>query len=312
MSRRKQKVTEITDFKSLLKKQGYSLAGSHSAVKTCLWLGRAMKNEGQCYKAAFYGIQSHRCLQMTPTLMCNQRCLHCWRPTEIDVPAPEEWDSPVEIVGSCIQSQRKLISGFGHSAPREMWMEGNEPKHVAISLSGEPTMFPHLPELIEEFKRQGFTTFVVSNGTLPAMMEKIDPAQLYMSLDAPDEETYEKVCLPKSSHLWEKINRSLEILKDKDTRTVIRITLIKDVNMFDSQGYAELIKKAQPDYIEVKAYMHLGFSRNRLDREAMPGHDEVLEFSQELADHLGYKIADDVRISRVVLLSKDGSVSHLV
>jgi tRNA wybutosine-synthesizing protein 1 len=312
MSRRKQKDTEITDYKSLLKKQRYSLAGSHSAVKTCLWVGRAMKNEGQCYKAAFYGISSHRCLQMTPTLMCNQRCLHCWRPTEIDVPAPEKWDSPVEIVGSCIESHRKLITGFGHSAPRDMWMEGNEPKHVAISLSGEPTTFPLLPELIDEFKNQGFTTFVVSNGTIPAMMKKINPAQLYMSLDAPDRETYEKVCLPKSPKLWDKINESLEILKDKDTRTVIRITLIKGVNMFDPQGYAELIKKADPDYIEVKAYMHLGFSRNRLARECMPQHEEVLDFSQELANELGYKIADDVWISRVVLLSKDGSVSHLV
>lgn len=312
MSRRKQKDIEITDYKSLLKKQRYSLAGSHSAVKTCMWVGRAMKNEGQCYKAAFYGISSHRCLQMTPTLMCNQRCLHCWRPTEIDVPAPEKWDSPVEIVGSCIESHRKLITGFGHSAPRDMWMEGNEPKHVAISLSGEPTTFPYLPELIDEFKKQGFTTFVVSNGTIPEMMEQINPAQLYMSLDAPDRETYEKVCLPRSPHLWDKINESLEVLKEKDTRTVIRITLIKGVNMFDAAGYAELIKKADPDYIEVKAYMHLGFSRKRLERECMPQHEEVLEFSQELADKLGYKIADDVWISRVVLLSKDGSVSHLV
>ncbi|MBN2111230.1 MAG: 4-demethylwyosine synthase TYW1 [Methanosarcinaceae archaeon] len=312
MSRRKQKVHDITDFKSLLKKQGYSLAGRHSAVKTCLWLGRAIKGEGECYKSVFYGIQSHRCLQMTPTLMCNQKCLHCWRPTEIDVPMPTGWDSPVEIVGSSIDCQRKLISGFGGSAPRELWMEGNEPRHAAISLSGEPTLFPYLPELVEEFRKQGFTTFVVSNGTVPEMMEKINPSQLYMSLDAPDRQTYEKVCNPKSPQLWGRIDRSLGILRDKDTRTVIRITLIKDLNMFDPEGYAELIKKAEPDYVEVKAYMHLGFSRMRLPREAMPSHEEVLEFSRKVAEHLGYKVAGDVEVSRVVLLSRDGSVSHLV
>ncbi|WP_406655938.1 4-demethylwyosine synthase TYW1 [Methanolobus sp. ZRKC2] len=312
MSRRKQKVRDITDFKSLLKKQGYSLAGKHSAVKTCLWLGRAIKDEGECYKSVFYGIQSHRCLQMTPTLMCNQKCLHCWRPTEIDVPIPADWNSPVEIVGSCIDSQRKLISGFGGSAPRELWAEGNEPRHVAISLSGEPTLFPQLPELIGEFKKQGFTTFVVSNGTVPLMIEKINPSQLYMSLDAPDLQTYEKVCVPKSPELWDRINESLDILRSKDTRTVIRITLIKGVNMFKPEAYAELIKKAEPDYIEVKAYMHLGFSRKRLPREAMPSHEEVLDFSGKIAENLGYKVADDVEISRVVLLSKDGSVSHLV
>ncbi len=303
---------EIKDFESLLKKQGYRLAGKHSAVKTCLWLRRSIKDEGECYKSVFYGIHSHRCLQMTPTLMCNQKCLHCWRPTEVDVSMPVGWDSPVEIVGSSIESQRKLISGFGDSAPPERWKEGNDPKHVAISLSGEPTLFPHLPELIDEFKNQGFTTFVVSNGTVPEMMAKIDPAQLYMSLDAPDRETYEKVCVPNSSSLWDNILRSLEVLRAKETRTVIRITLIKGVNMSDPEKYSELISIAEPDYIEVKAYMHLGFSRKRLPREAMPSHDEVMEFSRELAVHLDYKIAGDVEISRVVLLSKDGSVSHLI
>ena len=311
MSSQEYNLPDITDLSSLLKKQGYSLAGNHSAVKTCLWLRRAMREEGKCYKASFYGIHSHRCLQMTPTLMCNQRCLHCWRPVEVDAPAPEEWDSPSEIVGSCIKSQRKLISGFGDAEHRELWLEGNEPKHVAISLSGEPTMYPYLAELIEEFKKQGLTTFVVSNGTNPEMIRRINPSQLYMSMDAPDEETYNKVCRPKSTQLWNKLNESLDVLRHKETRTVIRITLIKGVNMFNPQGYAELIKKASPDYVEVKAYMHLGFSRNRLPREAMPSHEEVLDFSKQLAGHLGYAVADDVEISRVVLLSRDGFVSHL-
>ncbi|MEZ5335643.1 MAG: radical SAM protein [Methanolobus sp.] len=184
-------------------------------------------------------------------------------------------------------------------------------RSMAISLSGEPTLFPHLPELIEEFKKQDFTTFVVSNGTVPEMMAKINPAQLYMSLDAPDRETYEKVCNPNSPKLWDNILKSLEFLRDKETRTVIRITLIKDVNMFNPEAYAELIKIAEPDYIEVKAYMHLGFSRKRLPREAMPSPEEVLEFSEELAHHLGYRVAGNVEVSRVVLLSKDGTVTHL-
>jgi len=69
------------------------------------------------------------------------------------------------------------------------------------------------------------------------------------------------------------------------------------------------MEKASPDFVEIKAYMHLGFSRLRLDRSAMPTHEEVLEFSQELAKHLGYEIADESEISRVVLLSKDGKKS---
>jgi tRNA wybutosine-synthesizing protein 1 len=301
----------IPDFQTLLKKQGYALAGHHSAVKTCLWLRHAMNDQGFCYKSKFYGVQSHRCLQMTPTLMCNQRCLFCWRPTEVPVPAPGEWDSPEKIVEESIICQRKLITGFGGSpnAIKERWLEGNEPNNVAISLSGEPTFYPYLPELIEEYKRRGFTTFLVTNGTVPGMIAKVSPSQLYMSLDAPDLETYIKVCQPKSADLWEKINESLLLMKQKSSRTVIRTTLVKGENMFNPEGYAELIKKASPDFVEIKAYMHLGFSRLRLDRSAMPTHEEVLGFSRELAKHLGYEVADESEISRVVLLSRDGKKS---
>ncbi|ADE35542.1 4-demethylwyosine synthase TYW1 [Methanohalophilus mahii] len=296
----------LPDIGTLIKKQGYRLAGSHSAVKTCLWMRRAVREEGECYKARFYGISSHRCLQMTPTLCCNQRCLHCWRPVELDVPTPQKWDSPVEIMGSSIECQRNLISGFGGSASRELWQQANEPAHVAISLSGEPTLYPYLDELIEEFRSRGVSTFVVTNGTVPETIKRIKPSQLYMSLDAPERQTYMEVCSPKDPCLWDNINESLSILKNKECRTAIRITLIKGVNMFDVKGYADLIRKAQPDIIEVKAYMHLGFSRNRLERDAMPGHEEVLDFANQLGCELGYEVGDQVEISRVVMLFRDG------
>ena len=224
---------------------------------------------------------------------------------------PEGWDSPEKIVEESIACQRKLITGFGGSpnAIKERWIEGSEPNNVAISLSGEPTFYPYLPELIKEYENRGFTTFLVTNGTIPEMLAKVFPSQLYMSLDAPDLETYLKVCQPKSAALWEKINESLSLMKQKNSRTVIRTTLVKGENMFKPEGYAELIKKASPDFVEIKAYMHLGFSRLRLDRSAMPTHVEVLEFAQTLAKYLGYEIADESEISRVVLLSKDGKKS---
>ncbi|MFP4655703.1 MAG: 4-demethylwyosine synthase TYW1 [Methanohalobium sp.] len=297
-------IHNIPDFRTLLTKQGYSLVGNHSAVKTCLWLKRSIKGEGACYKSRFYGIKSHCCIQMTPTLLCNQKCIHCWRPTEVKIPAPDKWDSPVEIMGSSIYAQRKLISGFGGSAPREFWMEANNPRHVAISLSGEPTLYPYLPELIDEFTKNDITTFVVTNGTNPEMIKKINPTQLYISLDASDKETYMTVCNPRSPELWEKIKESLFNLYDKDIRTVVRITLIKGVNMFDPEGFAGLIDTAKPDFVEIKAYMHLGFSRGRLSRESMPSHEEVMVFADDIADYLGYRVVDEVEISRVVLLSK--------
>jgi tRNA wybutosine-synthesizing protein 1 len=292
---------------ALLKKHGYHLAGTHGAVKTCLWLNKSLRSEGVCYKSKFYGITSHRCIQMTPTLVCNQRCLHCWRAVELPVEIPKVWDSPDEIVKGCLAEHRRLVSGYGGSEfmDKEKWKEAFAPKHVAISLSGEPTLYPYLPELIEEFHAKQMTTFVVTNGTNPEMLGKIKPTQLYVSLNAPDKEVYEKVCAPLGD-TWEGIKQSLEIMNDSNTRTAVRITLTRGVNMMNPEGFAHLIGTAEPDYVELKAYMHLGFSRKRLTLENMPSHEEVLDFSGKVAQALGYCIADESRNSRVVLLSKDG------
>jgi len=291
----------------LLKKHGYHLAGTHGAVKTCLWLNRSLRNQGGCYKSQFYGMASHRCIQMTPTLVCNHRCLHCWRAVEVPVDVPDRWDLPEEIVKSCLIEQRRLVSGYGGSEFTDMtrWKEAFEPKHAAISLAGEPTLYPYLPELIEEFHKKGMTTFVVTNGTNPEMVGKLKPSQLYMSLNAPDRETYQKACAPLAD-TWENIKQSLETMKRRRTRTAVRITLTKGVNMISPEGYARLIGLAEPDYVELKAYMHLGFSRNRLSRDSMPSHEEVLDFSRKVAGSLDYLVADGSENSRVVLLSKDG------
>jgi len=304
-------ISETT--KSLLKKHGYHLAGTHSAVKTCLWLNKSIRNAGACYKSKFYGMNSHRCIQMTPTLVCNHRCLHCWRAVEVPVEVPPVWDSPQEIVKGVFNEHRRLVSGYGGSEfmDKSRWKEAFAPKHVAISLSGEPTIYPYLPELIEEFHKNDLTTFVVTNGTNPEMVEKIRPTQLYISLNAPDENTYEKACSPLGNS-WGNITQSLDILKRSSTRTAVRITLTKGVNMTDPGGYARLIEFAEPDYVELKAYMHLGFSRKRLSQENMPSHDEVLDFSRKVAKELDYCIADDSRGSRVVLLSKDGTKSNII
>ncbi|MCG2728555.1 MAG: 4-demethylwyosine synthase TYW1 [Candidatus Methanoperedenaceae archaeon] len=297
----------------LLKKHGYHLAGSHGAVKTCLWLNKSLRNDGGCYKSRFYGMTSHRCIQMTPTLVCNHRCLHCWRAIEVPVEVPRVWDSPEEIVKSCLTEQRRLVSGYGGSEfmDKAKWKEAFDPKHVAISLSGEPTFYPYLPELVEEFHKKGMTTFVVTNGTNPEMVGKIKPTQLYISLNAPDKDTYEKVCAPLAD-TWENILQSLEVMKDSKIRTAIRITLTKGVNMFAPLGFARLIEAAEPEYVELKAYMHLGFSRKRLSLDSMPSHEEVLDFSGKVAQALGYCIADESENSRVVLLSKDGTKRHIV
>jgi len=285
-----------------LTKQGYHLVGG-AAVKPCLWLRRAMRGGDQCYKNHFYGISSHRCVQMTPTLECNHHCLHCWRPIDDPVPAtaPQE---PVALLDGILQGQQKFLSGYGGAKTTDpaRLAEAREPKHVALSLMGEPTLYPYLKELLELIKRRGMTSFVVSNATNPDVLTELQPTQLYLSLNAPDEELYRRVCRPTAA-LWQRIMESLEIIKQHRGRSVIRLTMVRGLNMERPEDYARLIAKAEPDFVEVKSYMHLGRSRDRLTREAMPQHSEILEFARTLGESLGYDLEADVPLSRVALLS---------
>ena len=58
-------------------------------------------------------------------------------------------------------------------------------------------------------------------------------------------------------------------------------------------------------FVEVKAYMWVGYSRERLEQKNMPEHNEVKEFALEVAKHADYKLIDGHEPSRVVLLMKE-------
>jgi tRNA wybutosine-synthesizing protein 1 len=87
-------------------------------------------------------------------------------------------------------------------------------------------------------------------------------------------------------------------------RKVIRLTLVKGLNIKDAPGYAKLIEKAKSDFVEAKAYMHVGFARTRLAMENMPLHQEIRAFAEELAQETGYSILNESEPSRVLLLKK--------
>ncbi|MEA3255115.1 MAG: 4-demethylwyosine synthase TYW1 [Candidatus Altiarchaeota archaeon] len=299
-----------TELKKILEKQHYKIVGNHSAVKLCHWTKKSILDKGFCYKQKFYGIKSHRCLQMTPAVAwCTQKCIFCWRNIEQTIGTElDEVDEPQDIIDKAIEAQRKLLSGYGGIPERinkTKFSEAQNPNQAAISLSGEPTIYPRIGELISEFNKRKFTTFLVTNGTLPERLRNLEelPTQLYLSLDAPDKEIYQRVCNPLSPKNWEKINESIDILPSLETRKVIRITAVKGLNMSSEEGYARLIKRAEPDFVEVKAYMFIGGSRKRLSLENMPSFAEVRKFSEDLSNSLGYTIKDFKEDSRVILLS---------
>jgi tRNA wybutosine-synthesizing protein 1 len=298
------------DLRMLFYRQQYRMAGSHSAVKICEWTKKSLRDEGFCYKQKFYGIQSHRCLQMTPSVAwCPNRCVYCWRAVERTLEAPkkgEKTDEPSDIIDKCVEQQRLLLTGFKglDKANRKKWLEAQDPNQAAISLAGEPTAYPRISELIEEFGKRRFTTFLVTNGQYPERLEEMaEPTNLYISLDAPDRETYRKVDRPSLPDFWERLGKSLELMNSFSCAKVIRLTLARELTMKDPEGYAKLIGRAEPDFIECKGYMWVGFSRKRLPKEAMPWHHEIRSFAEKLSELTEYSYKDEQPESRVVLLA---------
>lgn len=296
--------------KQNLEKQGYRIVGNNSACKICEWTKKSILNKDVCYKQKFYNIKSHMCCQMTPNMTCVNRCVFCWRDTTAFTSNKTKLiDEPKEILKGCIESQKSLLMGFfgNKNADRQKLKEAINPKYFAISLTGEPSIYPKLSELLKEIHKIGACTFLVSNGLFPENLSRLNtlPRQMYISVDAPDKITYNNVVRPMMKNSWLKFNKTLELLPSLDTRTVLRLTLIKNKNMNNLKGYAKLIKKADPKFIEIKSYMWLGHSKKNLERSNMPLHSEIKEFVNKLEPLIGYKLVDEKEKSRVVLLAKE-------
>jgi len=404
------------------KTPGYVVVGKyrHSAVKPCHWFEQKLfTGIRHCYKEKFYGIKSHQCLQNSPMIFCNHRCIYCWRihPSDVGLSIKEtaleelNLDDPRTIVSEMIEAQkqivqkkyplerllqhyenivavfktlfrekqlslndlvsktkiskRKIKGALRHLLREEyvvetaeekytisrnakndirsakdiediirqrianpelvkkVWEEAMYPRHAAISLTGEPMMYPYIDEIVSEFHKKGFTTFIVTNGTFPERLSEMNelPTQLYVTLPAPNEKIYKKVCVPYIKNGWNKLNQTLELLESLNCRTVIRITAVKNLNMIEPEEYAKIVEKANPNFLEVKGFTLLGGARLRLTRYAerkglntkdiakvfQPKHEDIMEFASKICEAANFPIIDQFRPSAVALIAVNWS-----
>jgi Fe-S oxidoreductases len=110
---------------------------------------------------------------------------------------------------------------------------------------------------------------------------------------------------PKYNDAWDRWQKSLELLSEMDTRTVLRMTMIRKFN--DSTNsvneFADLVKRGNPHFIEIKSYMHIGMSTQRLERSDMLEMDEIRGYSDLMRNSLGtFSNMDESEISRIVVL----------
>lgn len=303
------------EIRGLLEKNQYRVVGEHSAVKICKWTKKSLRGEDVCWKEKFYDVKSHRCCQMSCWLACENSCLHCWLPLGFNLQTEtKKIDKPKKIIEGVIKERKKLLSGFKSNKNINMkkFKEALEPSLFTFSLSGEPTLYPKLSELIKEIRKRKAISFLVTDGLNPKKIKELEkdalPTQLIVSLNAPNKELHKKLCRSSKKDAWKKLNETLEMMQKLKCRTVVRLTLIKELNMKKEHigQYASLIKKANPLFVHAKGYVALGYSKEKLGEKRMPTHEEVKNYAKKLLKFLPeYKFLDEKIESRVVLLGKD-------
>uniref|UniRef100_A0A8P0T890 S-adenosyl-L-methionine-dependent tRNA 4-demethylwyosine synthase TYW1 n=2 Tax=Canis lupus familiaris TaxID=9615 RepID=A0A8P0T890_CANLF len=293
-----------------LTKQGYQLIGSHSGVKLCRWTKSMLRGRGGCYKHTFYGIESHRCMETTPSLACANKCVFCWRHHTNPVGTEWRWkmDQPEMILKEAIENHQNMIKQFKGvpGVKEERFEEAMMVKHCALSLVGEPIMYPEINRFLKLLHECKISSFLVTNAQFPLEIRNLKPVtQLYVSVDASTKDSLKKIDRPLFKDFWQRFLNSLKALAAKQQRTVYRLTLVKAWNVDELQAYAELVSLGNPDFIEVKGVTYCGeSSASSLTMANVPWHEEVIHFVRELVDLIpDYEIACEHEHSNCLLIA---------
>ncbi|NXG70006.1 TYW1 synthase, partial [Baryphthengus martii] len=288
----------------------YRLIGSHSGVKLCRWTKSMLRGRGGCYKHTFYGIESHRCMEATPSLACANKCVFCWRHHTNPVGTEWRWkmDQPEVILQEAIGNHQNMIKQFkGVSGVKaDRLEEAMAVKHCALSLVGEPIMYPEINRFVRLLHQHSISSFLVTNAQFPDEIRSLEPVtQLYVSVDASTKESLKRIDRPLFKDFWQRFLDSLKALSEKQQRTVYRLTLVKAWNVDELKAYADLISLGKPDFIEVKGVTYCGeSSASNLTMANVPWHEEVVRFVQELADLIpDYEIACEHEHSNCLLIA---------
>uniref|UniRef100_A0A8C8YQ80 tRNA 4-demethylwyosine synthase (AdoMet-dependent) n=1 Tax=Prolemur simus TaxID=1328070 RepID=A0A8C8YQ80_PROSS len=265
---------------------------------------------GGCYKHTFYGIESHRCMETTPSLACANKCVFCWRHHTNPVGTEWRWkmDQPEMILKEAIENHQNMIKQFkgvpGVQAGR--FEEGMAVKHCALSLVGEPIMYPEINRFLKLLHHCKISSFLVTNAQFPMEIRNLKPVtQLYVSVDASTKDSLKKIDRPLFKDFWQRFLDSLKALAAKQQRTVYRLTLVKAWNVDELQAYAQLVSLGNPDFIEVKGVTYCGeSSASSLTMANVPWHEEVVRFVRELAELIpDYEIACEHEHSNCLLIA---------
>ncbi|CAI2183510.1 11497_t:CDS:10 [Funneliformis geosporum] len=275
-----------------LTKQGYKVVGSHSGVKICRWT-----------KSVIGVLKQHQVWPVQTNVFSVGDI----------IPTPLEFiwkvDPPEMIFSECLDNHYKMIKQMkgvpGIRADR--FQEAFNVRHCALSLVGEPILYPHINEFVKLLHDKHISSFLVCNAQHPSRLRALDKVtQLYVSVDASTKESLKKIDRPLFKDFWERFLECLDILSQKGQRTVYRLTLVKDYNTEEIANYVELVGRGKPDFIEVKGVTYCGYGgASKLTMANVPYHSEVISFVDQLNKNLGetYEVAAEHSHSCSILIA---------
>ena len=105
----------------------------------------------------------------------------------------------------------------------------------------------------------------------------------------------------------------MSVLDDHCTLSIFRLTLVTEFNLSGAEGYADLVRIANTDFIEVQGVTYCGKSKNaELSMKHVPWHEQVIEFCVNLANLLPeYDIACEHEYSNCVLQINEGELGMI-
>ncbi len=163
---------------------------------------------------------------------CNFRCPFCHNP---ELVLPEKFEKPIpeEEILKFLESRKKYLDGVEFTG-------------------GEPTLQKDLPAMIKKIKKMGFAIKLDTNGTNPAMLEKLFSERLvdYIAMDIKSSlEKYNEIAGVKTDK--KKIERSITLIMNGEIEYEFRTTVIKGFHTIDEmEKIGKLIEGATKYFIQ--------------------------------------------------------------
>ncbi|MCL2846318.1 MAG: anaerobic ribonucleoside-triphosphate reductase activating protein [Firmicutes bacterium] len=158
---------------------------------------------------------------------------------------------------------------------------------VVVS-GGEPTLYPHLEQLIREIKGMGLLVKLDTNGTNPRLMKKLVGEGLvdYVAMDIKAGPTkYDQITMVKNP--MDKIRESIQFLIGQDNvNYMFRTTLAPILGADDMAEIAELIRGAKT--YQIQQFVPNEFSND----QSVIMFPHTLAMAQGFADIIGESVGE--------------------